>query len=57
MQDSTGSEKRERLEAEKVTAIVAWISSGLSHLTLSKTMTADEEGKEEGPEKYPSRSH
>lgn len=57
MRHSAGSEKRERLEAEKVTAIVAWMSSGLSHLTLSKTMMADEEGGEEGPEKYTSRSH
>lgn len=37
---SAGSEERERLEAEKVTAMVALISLG-SHLNLSKTIMID----------------
>lgn len=37
---SAGSEERERLEAEKVTAMVALMSSGL-HLNLSKTIMID----------------
>lgn len=37
---SAGSEDRERLEAEKVTAMVALMSLG-SHLNLSKTIMID----------------